>query len=253
MGVYVWIYSIASVVVVSLISLIGVLTLSLKRERLQRITLFLVSFAVGGLYGDVFIHLLPETFKELGMGLKTSLCILFGILIFFVLEKFIRWRHCHAPTSTNHLHPVVALNLIGDGVHNLIDGMIIGASFSVSLPLGIATTLAVILHEIPQEIGDFGVLVHGGLSVKRALLFNFVFGLGAIIGAIISLSLGHYFESYTSIVLPITAGGFLYIAGSDLIPELQRGCDVKISFAVGQLLAIILGIAIMALLLFLEF
>src|SRR3989338_4112113 len=122
----IWLYSIISVVLVSLISLIGVFTLSLKKEKLERMTLFLVSFAVGGLFGDAFIHLLPESYESLGIRLTTSLYIIAGILIFFILEKFIRWRHCHIPASDHHVPPVVALNLIGDGVHNLIDGIIIG-------------------------------------------------------------------------------------------------------------------------------
>ena len=174
---------------------------------------------------------------------------------FFVLEKFSRWQHCHIPTSSehaHHAHPVVALNLIGDAVHNLIDGMIIAASFSASIPIGITTTLAVLLHEIPQEIGDFGILIHGGLSVQKALLFNFFSALTSLVGAIIILVTGPWIASYSVYLLPITAGGFLYIAGSDLIPELHHGSDVKISTSVGQFLMIILGIGVMALLMFLE-
>lgn len=244
----VWIYSIASVIIVSLISLVGVFTLSLKQETLGKILLFLVSFAVGGLFGDAFIHLLPESFEKLGAKLSTSLYAIAGILIFFILEKFIRWRHCHSPTSGEHTHPVVALNLIGDGVHNFIDGMVIAASFLVSIPMGIATSLAVIFHEIPQEIGDFGVLVHGGLSVKKALFFNFLSALTSILGAVICLLLGPHVKGYTLALLPITAGGFLYIAGSDLIPELHQGCDIKVSSAIWQFIFIVLGISVMALL-----
>ncbi|MEI8349579.1 MAG: ZIP family metal transporter [Candidatus Omnitrophota bacterium] len=243
----VWIYSLVSVTIVSFISLIGVFTLSLRREKLDKILLLLVSFSVGGLFGDAFIHLLPETFEKIGAKLVASSLIIFGILIFFVLEKIVRWRHCHTPTSGEHLHPVVTLNLIGDGVHNLIDGMIIGASFSISISIGIATTLAVILHEIPQEIGDFGVLVHGGLSIKKALFFNFISALTSIVGAVISLTIGSYVKGYTVALLPVAAGGFLYIAGSDLIPELH-GCDTKISTSLWQFLFIILGISTMALL-----
>jgi zinc and cadmium transporter len=231
----VWIYSLVSVIVVSLISLIGVFTLSLRRETLTRILLFLVSFAVGGLFGDAFIHLLPEAFKELGANLKTSLLIIAGLFLFFILEKFILWRHCHVPSSEEHLHPVVALNLIGDGAHNLIDGMIIAASYYISIPIGIATTLAVVLHEIPQEIGDFGVLVHGGLPIRKALVFNFISAAFAILGAVISLVIGPFIKGYTASLLPITAGGFLYIAGSDLIPELHRVVSVKISNSLLQL------------------
>jgi zinc and cadmium transporter len=246
----VWIYTLVSVILVSAVSLIGIFSLSLNRDRLQKILLFLVSFAVGGLFGDAFIHLLPQTFKELGANLTTSLYIVVGILIFFVLEKFIRWRHCHIPTSEKHPHPVVTMNLIGDGVHNLIDGMLIGASYIVSVPIGIATTLAVIFHEIPQEIGDFGVLIHGGLSVKKALFFNYLSAIFAVVGALISLIIGQKISGYALSLLPITAGGFIYIAGSDLIPELQH--EVKVSNSILQFFSIILGAGIMGLLLLLE-
>jgi zinc and cadmium transporter len=246
----IWIYSLMSVVIVSLISLIGVFTLALKRKFLESILLILVSFAVGGLFGDAFMHLIPEAFEKLGIRPIVSLLVLLGILIFFVLEKFIRWRHCHVPTSKAHPHPVVFMNLIGDGVHNLLDGMVIAASYMVSFPIGLATTLAVILHEIPQEIGDFGILLHGGLSTRRALFFNFLSALTAILGAVLSLTIGPFIKDYALIVLPVTAGGFIYMAGSDLIPELHLENDVRISIA--QFCAIALGIGIMGLLLFLH-
>ncbi len=246
-----WIYTFVSLILVSLISLVGVFTLSLNQEWFKKILLYLVSFAVGGLFGDALIHLLPEAFKELGSSLTTSLLVVVGILIFFVLEKFLRWQHCHVPTSKEHLHPVVTLNLVGDAVHNLIDGMIIGASFLAGTPIGITTTLAVILHEIPQEIGDFGILIHGGLSVKKALAFNFLSALFALIGGAISLTIGPHIAGYAHYLLPITAGGFLYVAGSDLIPELHHhGNDTKPLSAVLQFLMIILGVGLMALLTF---
>lgn len=248
----VWAYSIVSVTIVSLISLIGVVTLSLKRNFLEKILLFLVSFAIGGLFGDAFIHLLPQAFKDLGANLVTSLYIILGIVIFFIVEKFIRWHHCHVPSHEHKWHPVVALNLIGDGVHNFIDGLIIGATYCVSIPLGITTTLAVILHEIPQEIGDFGVLVHGGLTIKKALIFNFLSALTAVLGTILSLVIGPHLAGYTTALVPVTAGGFIYIAGSDLIPELHQGCDVKASNAFWQLVFLLLGVAIMAALLLIE-
>ncbi len=246
----VWTYTLVSVIVVSLLSLIGIFTLTLNNERLKKILLFLVSFAVGGLFGDALIHLLPETFVKLGPKLSTSLYILFGILIFFVLERFIRWRHCHVLDSKQHVHPVVTMNIIGDSAHNLIDGMIIGASYSISIPIGVTTSLAVILHEIPHEIGNFAILVHGGLKVKRALLYNFLTALTAIVGAILSLLIGTHVKNYSLIIMPITAGGFLYIAGSDLIPELHH--NVEITESLLQLFCILLGIGIMALLIVLE-
>lgn len=248
----IWLYSLISVLIVSLVSLIGIITIPLKPERLKKILHFLVSFAVGGLFGDTFIHILPQVFSTLGTNVGTSLCIISGIFIFFVLEKIIRWRHCHSITSNTHTHPVVVMNLIGDSVHNLIDGALIGASFCVSIPIGIATTWAVIFHEIPQEIGDFGILVHGGLSVKKALLCNVLTALTSVLGVVISLLMGQYVKDYATVVLAFTAGGFIYIAGSDLIPELHQTCNVKISHSLWQLVAMLLGVGVMAALIFLE-
>lgn len=245
-----WIYSIVSVFLISLVSLIGVLALSLNRDRLAKLTLFLVSFAVGGLFGDAFIHLLPESFQELGTNLSVSLYVISGILIFFVLEKFLRWRHCHIPTSEEHMHPLATINLVGDAIHNLIDGMLVGASYMVSLPIGVATTLAVIMHEIPQEVGDFGVLIHAGLSVKKALALNFLSALTAMLGVILAIVMGSEIEGFSLSLLPIAAGGFLYIAGSDLIPELHH--EVKVLRSLLQFVMILLGVGVMALLIFLE-
>uniref|UniRef100_A0A7C6ENW1 ZIP family metal transporter n=1 Tax=candidate division WOR-3 bacterium TaxID=2052148 RepID=A0A7C6ENW1_UNCW3 len=243
-------YTLISVCLVSLISFIGVLFISIKKDRLNKILLLLVSFAAGSLFGDALIHLLPEAFEQIDNSLKTSLLVITGIFIFFILEKFVRWRHCHIPTSKDHPHPMVTMNLIGDLVHNLIDGMIIGASYSVNIPIGIATTIAVILHEIPQEIGDFGVFLHGGLSINKALMLNFLSALTAVIGGIISLIVGPAVKDYSIILLPLTAGGFIYIAGSDLIPELQ-GCETpRMSFL--QLIAMACGVGLMALLILFE-
>ncbi len=241
-----WLCTIISVLIISAISLVGIFFLSLNENRLQRILFFLVSFAVGGLFGDAFIHLLPEASAQIGPGPATPLYVIIGILVFFIVEKIIRWRHCHIPTSKQHPHPIVAMNVIGDAVHNLIDGMVIAASYLTSQPLGLATTLAVVLHEIPQEIGDFGILVHGGISPRRALLYNFLSALTALVGAMLILLTGPYFKDFTIILLPITAGGFIYIAGSDLIPELQVCEGIKNTF--WQLAAIILGVLIMLLL-----
>lgn len=241
-----WLYAMTGVAIVSLISLIGIVGIILKKNVLKSVIFFLVSFAVGALFGDSFIHLIPESFKEFGFGTEVPTYILTGILIFFVLEKFIRWRHCHAQPCEDHPHPIAIVNLVGDAAHNLIDGMLIGASFGVSLPIGIATTIAIVLHEIPHELGNFGVLVHGGFSPKKALLLNFLSALVAILGTVISLAIGSHIEGYAKTLLPITAGGFIYIAGSDLIPELHHEIALKKSAL--QLICICLGIAIMLLL-----
>ncbi|PIR58322.1 MAG: ZIP family metal transporter [Parcubacteria group bacterium CG10_big_fil_rev_8_21_14_0_10_35_15] len=240
----IWFYTLISVIIISLISLIGVFSLSFEIEKIKKVSLLLVSFAVGGLFGDAIIHLLPETFKEMGFGLLPSLLILSGILLFFVLERFLRWQHCHEIDCPDHRKDVANIILIGDAVHNMIDGMIIAASFLTNIPLGLATTIAVIFHEIPSEIGEFGVLIHSGFSAKKALLFNFLSGLTAILGAIIVLVLGPRINDFSLFLLPITAGGFLYIAGSDLLPELHH--DVKLSTSLWQMILIILGISIMA-------
>jgi zinc and cadmium transporter len=209
-----------------------------------------VSFAAGALFGDAIIHLIPEAFENIQSGETVSILVLAGIIFFFVLEKFIHWRHCHVLGSEKHLHPVVFTNIIGDFAHNFIDGILIAGSFLVSIPLGISTTIAVILHEIPQEIGDFGVLLYGGMTVRKALLFNFLSATSAIFGAVLTLAVGAHLKEYVFFLLPVAAGGFLYIAGSDLIPELKH--ETKIAASIGQLLAILLGIGVMMGLLLME-
>ena len=246
----VWIYSLASVLIVSLISFVGLLTLAIKADKLKKILLYMVSFSAGALFGDAFIHLLPEAVEEMGFGLNISIYVLSGIGFFFIIEKFIHCRHCHIPTSKQHIHPFAMMNLFGDGVHNFIDGLIIAASYLVSIPVGIATTLAVILHEIPSEIGDFGVLLHGGFSKGKALFYNFVTALAAVLGAIVSLSISSYVENITVFLIPFAVGGFIYIAGSDLIPELHKEVEVKKSLL--QFVAIVLGVLVMLSLLLLE-
>ena len=245
---FTFVYAFASVIVVSLVSLIGLATFSLKAERLRKILLYLVSFAAGALFGDVFIHLLPELVDG-GFTLSLSFMILGGVGFSFVVEKFIHWRHCHVLTSKEHIHPVATMNLIGDGVHNFIDGIIIGASYLVSVPAGIATTLAVFLHEIPQEIGDFGVLLHAGFSRKRALFMNFLLALTSVFGVFLAFSFGNL-EGIVPLLVAFAAGNFIYIAGSDLIPELHKESGLKQAFY--QLISLVLGVLVMASLLLLE-
>jgi zinc and cadmium transporter len=225
------------------------ITFSIKEKTLRKILLYFVSFSVGGLLGDAFIHLLPESVK-LNNEFFLSFYILLGIIVSFIVEKFIHWRHCHIPTSIKHPHPFAIMNLIGDSVHNFIDGLIIGASYLTSLQIGITTTLAVILHEIPQEIGDFGVLIHGGFKKKKALFLNFVTALTAVIGTVISLIIGSYAQNLTNFLLPFAVGSFIYIASSDLIPELHKETKPVKSFV--QLVMLLLGIGIMFSLLLLE-
>lgn len=247
----VWIYTLASVLVVSIVSLVGVLMLSIKAEKLKRLLIYMVSFAAGALFGDAFIHLLPEVVEEAGFGVNISLYVLCGIGVSFIIEKVIHWHHFHFPLEEGHAHPFAIMNLVGDLVHNLIDGIIIGASYLISIPVGIATTIAVMLHEIPQEISDFAVLLHGGFTKAKAIFYNFLTALAAVLGAIISLLIGGNMEGVTIFLIPFAAGGFIYIAGSDLIPELQKG-KFEWRKSLLQFFAISAGVGVMVLLIFLE-
>lgn len=245
----VWLYSLVSVILVSVISLIGLFTLSIRVEKLRTILIYLISFSAGALFGDAFIHLLPEVVQEQGFGVFAGLSIIGGILIFFILEKVVHWQHCHMPITKRHVHSFAYMNLIGDGLHNYIDGLVIGASYLAGTEIGIATTLAVLLHEIPQEIGDFGVLIHGGFTRGKALFLNFVTAMIAVLGALTALILGEI-SNIELLILPLTIGGFIYIAGSDLIPELHK--ETKIRKSLLQIMSFILGIGIMLTLLLLE-
>lgn len=240
-----WFYTIASVIVVSLISLIGIAAIAINETRLKRALFLLVSLAAGGMFGDAFIHLLPESFRDPVTATRAPVCVLGGIFTFFILEKFLRWVHRHNVGDNQSVHPVGYINLIADGAHNLIDGMLIGASYLAGLPIGVATTTAVILHEIPQEIGDFGILVQAGFTRRGALLFNFLSASLAILGAVTALIAGDKVEAFTSLMVPFAAGAFIYIAGSDLLPELQK--EIKPARSLLQLAAIATGVLLMLL------
>ena len=250
-----YLYIFGSVIIVSLISFIGVASFLFGKRNIHTAILFLVSFSAGALLGDAFIHIIPEAFKIYGYGFSASLYILFGILIFFALEKFIHWKHCHetgeCDIHDSHLHgsnkTLIVMNLVGGATHNLTDGIIIGVSYLISIPLGVATTTAVVLHEIPHEFGDFAVLIHGGLSKKKALLYNFLSAIISVIGAVIAISIGNLGNGNALQILAlIAAGGFIYIAGTDLIPELHKQNTTFMSIL--QLIGLLLGIGIMLLL-----
>ncbi len=245
-----WTYSLVSVFIVSLISLVGVFFLGIKRERLDKILIFLVSLSAGTLLGDAFIHLIPESFENFEETIFPSAYILSGIILFFILEKIIHWRHCHEVACEKHPHPFSYIILAGDSIHNFIDGLIIAASFLISVPIGIATTIAVIFHEIPQEIGDYGSLIYGGFSKAKALFFNFLTALFAVFGALLVLIINTDMVGIAKILVPFAAGGFIYIASVDLIPELKKHENIRQSL--GQIGFFILGILIMFGLIFME-
>lgn len=235
-----YVYTILAVIFVSLISLISILLFWLKLENLNKITHYLVSFAIGTLFGGAFLHLLPEALEKSNIQ-TTFLFVILGILLFFIIEKYIRWRHCHEEVC--EYHAIAQINLIGDGIHNFMDGVAIATSFLVNIPTGIATTIAICVHEIPQELGDFGILIFSGFSKAKAIFYNFLTALVAVIGAVLTLIFANYVQNLVWILMPITAGGFIYLASTDLFPELHK--EKNISNSVLQIILLVLGIALM--------
>jgi zinc and cadmium transporter len=222
MSTLLWI--IAATFLVSLIAFIGVFTLALSPRTLKKMLLALVGLAAGTLIGGAFLHLIPEALHEMEELSGTThdgvmLMVIVGFVSFFILEKVL-WRHCHEKECK--IHTFAYLNLAGDGIHNFLDGLIIAAGFLASTEIGIITTVAVALHEVPQEIGDFGVLLHGGIARRRALMFNFATAVTAVAGGVLGYLLIPAVGDFQAYILPIAAGGFLYIAAADLIPELHK-------------------------------
>ena len=235
-----FLWAISASIVVSLISFIGIISLLLKENLLSKILLLLISFSAGALIGAAFFHLIPEAVEKGGHN-EAYLFVIVGFILFFILEKYLHWRHCHKEKCD--IHMFTYLNLVGDGVHNFIDGVIIGSSFVVNINFGIATSFAIIMHEIPQEIGDFGVLVYGGFGRNKALFYNFLSALTAVLGTIIGYALANTSDVFLKLLMPLAAGGFIYIACCDLIPELHKQQDIK--KATLSMAVFILGVAFM--------
>lgn len=236
-------YSIFAAAAVSLISFVGVLTLTVREELLKKLLILFVAFSAGGLIGGAFFHLMPEALGQCGQDfLSPFIYIIVGFSLFFILERVLRWHHCHDAKCETHKH-IGHLNLAGDFFHNIIDGMIIFSAFSVSPALGVPITLSIIFHEIPQEIGDFGVLLYAGFSKARALLYNFLTALSALLGVFISFFLFERVANINSFLLPFAAGGFIYIAASDLIPELHK--EEKLSKAIVSFIIFFAAILLM--------
>ncbi len=239
---------ILSTFILSATSLVGAFALLLKENLLKKLIHPMVAFSAGALLGGAFLHLLPEAIDKTGQVTTVFLYVIGGFSLFFLLEQFIHWHHCHKAPS-EHRHPVTYLILGSDTVHNFIDGLAVGAAFLVDIRLGLITSLAIAAHEIPQEMGDFGILIHGGWEKKKALFFNFLSGLTMMLGGL----LAYYFGQGVDItyLLPFTAGNFIYIAASDLIPEVKHRdnvCQNGIHFG-----SFFIGILLMWAMTFLEF
>jgi zinc and cadmium transporter len=229
----------------SVISLVGGVLLLSRREFAQEFSHLLAPFAAGTLLATAFLDLLPEA-VESASGKKPYVFALGGLLVFFLLERFVRWFHHHHEHDDQEYDPAtVPLVVFGDSLHNLIDGIVIGGTFLVGIPMGMVTTLAIAAHEIPQEIGDFGLLLNRGLSRGRVLAYNLLSALMTVVGALLAWSFGQRVTDLLPVFLGFTAGFFIYIAASDIIPEIHRNHEKR--FALVETLLLLLGVAVVAL------
>lgn len=249
-------WTLGSVLIVSLVSLVGVLTLMTRSLLRHRVVMFLVALAAGTLIGDAFLHLLPEAAHD-GFTSRLGWYVLFGFLAMFLLEGGLRLQHGHVEAVEaehhphhEHLAPFGVLNLVGDAVHNLLDGVVVAAAYLISIPVGVATTVAVAAHEVPQELGDFAVLVRAGMHPAKALLFNLGSALFAFVGAGAVLVAGLSAEVVQGVAVPLVAGAFLYIAAADLVPELHHHARGRDAFLI--LAGLLAGLLLMGALLDLE-
>ncbi|HSB47278.1 MAG TPA: ZIP family metal transporter [Candidatus Bilamarchaeum sp.] len=230
--------ALAATVAVSMVSLVGIALLSLNKKTMDTVVFVILSFATGTLFAAAFFDLLPEAIEGLGTeGVFAT--ALSGIMVFFVLERLVHWHHEHHD-HREHEKPVAYLVLVGDGLHNFFDGVAIMASFITSAELGMTTTFAIIFHEIPQELSDFTLLKYAGFSTKKALIFNLLSGLTSIVGAVAFFYFASSVDKLQFYGLAFTAGAFLYIAGTDMLPELHK--QEEASKSVIQLVSMVFGI-----------
>jgi zinc and cadmium transporter len=241
-------YAISSVIIVSLISVVFMIPFLLKKKISEKWLIFLLSVSVGVLLSTVFMDFLPEAVSH-KYTLGVAIYIILGFLMMFILEKFVHYHHTKKCESHDcghgHAYNLAPINLIGDGIHNFIDGLVIAGSYAVNVSLGITATISIIFHEIPQEIADIGVLLYSGMSKKKVLIFNFLSAGTAIIGAIVGIILSNKLINFNNFVIPFAVGNFLYIAASNLVPQLHRHCDIKDTLI--HIFAIIVGILIITL------
>jgi len=219
---------------------VAVLFIFLKREVLSKITMFLVALSAGALMGGAFLHLMPEAAEKMEPEMLFGI-FLSAFVVFFLIEKLLHWQHCHKTDCP--IHTFGHMNLIGDGVHNFIDGLVIASTFMVNFGLGVATTLAVALHEIPQEVGDYGVLIHAGFKSSRALVLNYAVALTVVLGGVVGYFSFFLLENIIPYLLPFAAGGFVYIAASDLMPEIRK--EANLNKSMGTFVVFLLGILLM--------
>lgn len=240
MSTLTWI--VASGLLMSAIALVGSITLILPAPALDRLLLPLVAFAAGSLLGGAFFHMLPVAFSANPDTTVIGVAVVSGFTVFFVLEQFLHWHHCHL-ASGDCKQPMTYLLLVGDGLHNFLGGLAIAGIFLTDIRAGIAAWIAAALHEIPQELGDFGVLVRGGWSKPRALLFNVLSGLTFLLGGLVAYAAS--FRSDLSWLIPFAAGNFIYIAAADLVPEVNKHGNSDIRTNLVHLVSFMLGLVLL--------
>ena len=224
--------------------LVAASVLLIKDSARTRIVPWLVSYAVGALLGAATLKILPEAVEQVAPA-RLFATLLVGVMLFFILEKLVLWRHCHTHDCEVHDGSVVGV-IVGDSFHNFIDGAVIATAVMTSVPLGISTAIAVAAHEIPQELGDFAILLHAGYSRGRALLLNVLSGLSSALGAVVAFVAFDFVPTLRPYCLALSAASFLYVAMADLIPGLHRGRTDAASMR--QILLIGAGIGTMMLL-----
>ena len=234
--------------IISVLSLSGSVFLFLRKHVLDKLAIFLVAFAAGALMGTAFLHLLPEA-VEMVEGKGAFLYILIGFTIFFFLENVLHWHHSHRGGDTAHAQ-LGTLSLFGDAAHNFLDGLIIAAAFFIDMRLGIVTATAIALHEIPQEVAEYGVLIYTGFSRARALVFNFLSASTVIVGGIVGYLLQGIIGQLETIIMFFAVGTFLYLAASDFVPEIKKEQGLKKSLTLLSVFAA--GIMLMWLFTFVE-
>jgi zinc and cadmium transporter len=211
----------------SVIALVGSVTLLLSEAALERVIMPLVAFAAGSLLGGAFFHMLPAAMVAAPADPTVFLWVLIGFALFFALEQFLHWHHCHR-ASTDCKEPLTYLILIGDGLHNFLGGLGVAGVFLIDVRLGLAAWLAAAAHEVPQELGDFGVLIHAGWDKRKALLLNLASGLTFLLGGMVAYVASERIE--VGFLVPFAAGNFIYIGASDLVPEVNKHRDVRANF-----------------------
>ena len=232
---FLWIMGTA--IIDALLGFVGVFSLWISKRDLEKIVNVLMAFAAGSLLGGAFIHLLPEALETMDGG-QVLLIALAGFILFIFLESYVHWHHC----KKCDIHPFSYVVMIGDGVHNFLGGLVLAASFLVSIPLGIATIIAIVAHELPQQLGIFGVLVKGGFERNKAIVYSFLAQSTIILGALVGYMLSGMVDGITVFLVPFAAGNFIYIAAADLIPEMHKSEGLE---AIKNIGLFFVGIALM--------